>query len=724
LDAKNTNIIDFLKVPAIWTIPLYQRTYGWTRSQCEQLWKDIERLTAKSKEDTHFIGSIVHIEPGTQLKSMLKPSIVIDGQQRMTTVSLILSALGKVMDEKKYSGEMNNTAIQDYFLFNNNEQGEKKYRLILTKSDEETLKSVLEGRETPSNPSKTIIENFNFFLDKIRESEIDLGELFNSLQRLLLVEISLTEGSDDPQLIFESLNSTGLRLTQTDLVRNYILMGLDQDRQKQIYNNYWYPMEQKFSEMGKGEEFDKFMRYFLNVQTGNERIVARNVYQEFKTYWENKKDDIEGTIEKVHQFSKYYADLFFGTFENKEVSTIAKNIKDLKADVVYPFLLEVIDDQKNGEISESELVDVFSLVESYVFRRAICDVPTNSMNKTFPVLAREIKKEDYVSLGYLNSLKFVFQEKDTYKRFPNDAEFKTQFVVKDVYNFNRRSYLLKKLENFDRKELVELDEYTIEHIMPQDDSGRKLSQQWKDDLGERWQEIHNNYLHTIGNLTLTGYNSELSDRSFQEKKTIKGGFSDSPIRLNKRLAGLEKWNKDEIEKRADELADLALKIWIYPTLEPEILEKFQQKREAELIAKDSEEEQEVRQPKKKYGPWSVRFERGSPEAQKLIQETISKINSGFDCYGTPYTNWYFFYTDDSEEEKFAILSIGKNVANLFFRIDPETFSIEDEQIRKVKGWFWSGTERRVGITSENSELIMECVRHAYETTKKIESEEI
>jgi hypothetical protein len=341
------------------------------------------------------------------------------------------------------------------------------------------------------------------------------------------------------------------------------------------------------------------------------------------------------------------------------------------------------------------------------------------MNKTFPVLAREIKKEDY-----LNSLKFAFHQKTTYKRFPDDTEFKTQFVVKDVYNFNRRSYLLEKLENFDRKELVELDEYTIEHIMPQDDSGRKLSQQWKDDLGERWQEIHNNYLHTIGNLTLTGYNSELSDRSFQEKKTIKGGFSDSPIRLNKRLAGLEKWNKDEIEKRADELADLALKIWIYPTLEPEILEKFQQKREAELIAKDSEEEHEVRQPKKKYGPWSVRLEEGSPEAQKLIQETISKINSGFDCYGTPYTNWYFFYTDDSEEEKFAILSIGKNVANLYFRIDPETFSIEDEQIRKVKGWFWSGAERRVGITSENSDLIMECVRHAYETTKKIESEEI
>ena len=546
--------------------------YGWKRRQCEQLWKDIERLAEKDKEGSHFIGSIVYLKPGTQLQSLLKPSIVIDGQQRMTTISLILSALGKVMDEKNYSGEMSNEKIKDYFLKNNKEEAGKKYRLTLTKSDKETLKRVIDGDKPSSDDSKSIIENYNFFLDKIRKSEIDLGKLFNALQRLLMVEISLTEGRDNPQLIFESLNSTGLKLTQTDLVRNYILMGLDEARQNQIYNNHWYPMEQQFSEMGKGGEFDKFMRYFLNVQTGSERIVKENVYQEFKAYWENK-DNIEDTIEKIHQFSEYYADLCFGTFENKQVSTIAKNIKELKADVVYPFLLEVIDDQKNGLVTDSELIEIFSLVESYVFRRAICDVPTNSMNKTFPVLAREIKKEDY-----LNSLKFAFHQKATYKRFPDDTEFKTHFVVKDVYNFNRCSYLLKKLENFDRKELVELDEYTIEHIMPQNP---KLSQQWRDDLGKNWEEIHKKYLHTIGNLTLTGYNSELSDRSFQEKKTMEGGFSDSPIRLNKRLAGLDKWNEDEIKKRAEELSVLALKIWIYPKLEPEILEKYEVKTEDE-----------------------------------------------------------------------------------------------------------------------------------------------
>jgi len=572
LDATNTTIIDFLNKPAVWTIPLYQRTYGWTRNQCEQLWRDIERLAEKGKEESHFIGSVVYLKPGTHLQTMLKPSIVIDGQQRMTTISLILSALGKVMDEKNYSGEMSNEKIKDYFLKNNKEEPEKRYRLILTKSDKETLKRVIDDDKLPSDHSKSIIENYDFFLDKIRKSKMDLGELFNALQRLLMVEISLTEGSDNPQLIFESLNSTGLKLTQTDLVRNYILMGLEPDRQEEIYNKYWYPMEEQFSEMGKGEEFDKFMRYFLNVQTGNERIVKENVYQEFKTYWENK-DSINDTIEKIHQFSKYYADLFFGTFENKHISTIAKNIKFLKADVVYPFLLKVIDDQKNGHVTESELIEIFSLVESYVFRRAICDVPTNSMNKTFPVLAREIKKEDY-----LNSLKFAFHQKTTYKRFPDDTEFKTQFVVKDVYNFNRRSYLLEKLENFDRKELVELDEYTIEHIMPQNPN---LSQKWRDDLGDNWEEVQKKYLHTIGNLTLTGYNSELSDRPFEEKKTIKGGFADSPIRLNKTLAGLEKWNEEEIKKRAGELANLALKIWLSPKLEPEILEKYEDKTDNE-----------------------------------------------------------------------------------------------------------------------------------------------
>ena len=274
-----------------------KHTWNNKRGQCEQLWKDIERLAEKGKEASHFIGSVVYLKPGTHLQTMLKPSIVIDGQQRMTTISLILSALGKVMDEKNYSGEMSNDKIKDYFLKNNKEEAEKKYRLILTKSDEETLKRIVDGDKPPSDHSKSIIDNHNFFLDKIRKSERDLGELFNALQRLLMVEISLTEGSDNPQLIFESLNSTGLKLTQTDLVRNYILMGLNEERQEEIYNKYWYPMEQQFSEMGKGGEFDKFMRYFLNVQTGNERIVARNVYQEFKTYWENKKDDIEGTIE-------------------------------------------------------------------------------------------------------------------------------------------------------------------------------------------------------------------------------------------------------------------------------------------------------------------------------------------------------------------------------------------------------------------------------------------
>ena len=242
--------------------------YGWKRRQCEQLWKDIERLAEKGKEDSHFIGSIVYLKPGTQLQSLLKPSIVIDGQQRMTTISLILSALGKVMDEKNYSGEMSNEKIKDYFLKNNKEEPEKRYRLILTKSDKETLKRVIDDDKPPSDHSKSIIENYDFFLDKIRKSEMDLGKLFNALQRLLMVEISLTEGRDNPQLIFESLNSTGLKLTQTDLVRNYILMGLDEARQNQIYNNHWYPMEQQFSEMGKGGEFDKFMRYFLNVQTG------------------------------------------------------------------------------------------------------------------------------------------------------------------------------------------------------------------------------------------------------------------------------------------------------------------------------------------------------------------------------------------------------------------------------------------------------------------------
>ena len=706
MEAINTNITDFLKTPAIWTVPLYQRTYNWTRDQCNQLWEDIERLN-NDKNNNHFIGSIVYVKSRTRLQTILKPSIVIDGQQRLTTISLFIYALSKIMDEKKYSGETNSDAIKNYFLFNNNERGNKKYRLVLTKNDKNTYINILENRDPPSDFSTSVVNNFKFFMDKIRNTKINLDDLISSLERLLIVEITLEQGKDNPQLIFESLNSTGLKLTQADLIRNYILMGLDSEKQEMIYNNYWYPMEKSFRVMDKND-FDRFMRYFLHVQTRKERILIGNVYNEFKIYWKSKNNDLDSMIKEIHKFSKYYVSLKSANFKNDAISKTIKNINELQANVVYPFLLEVIDDQQNGIIKEYDLIKIFKLVESYVFRRAICGVPTNSMNYTFAVLAKDIKKEDY-----LNSLKYIFNKKEKQYRFPIDDEFRKEFIISDVYNFDRCKYLLTKLENYNTKEPVDTKGYTIEHIMPQNSN---MSKQWKDDLGVNWEIIHKKYLHTVGNLTLTGYNAELSDRSFHEKKNMKFGFTNSTLKLNKNIANLEEWNEQEIEKRASELADHALEIWTYPKLDINILSKYDEELEKELNEDHPSE--------KKSESWTLKLEKTNSEKQKIINEIIPHIITEFNCHGRPAGSWYYFYTDESEEEKFAVLLVGVNTLNLSFRIDPETFFINDPQIRTVKGFFWRHVERRIHITSDNLDLVMDCIMHAYNAAKKLQSTEL
>lgn len=261
--------------------------------------------------------------------------------------------------------------------------------------------------------------------------------------------------------------------------------------------------------------------------------------------------------------------LAFQTEKDKEINEVLTDINTLKVDVSYPFLLEVYDDYERQILSKSEFISILKLVEAYVFRRAVCGVPTNSLNKTFATLSKEIDKTNY-----LESVRAAFLLKDSYKRFPTDEEFKRELMIKDVYNFRNRNYLLRKLENYNRKEIIDIEAYTMEHIMPQNPN---LSPEWRRDLGPNWEEVHKTYLHTLGNLTLTRYNSELSDRSFKEKRDMEGGFADSPLRLNRELAKLETWNEEEILKRAQFLADLALKVWEYPHLSDDILAKYRKK---------------------------------------------------------------------------------------------------------------------------------------------------
>ena len=707
MKATETPFISFMQKTTQFSIPIYQRTYSWTNDQCTQLWNDIVNAGKDDSVNGHFIGSIVYISEGLYEVSSVPEVIVIDGQQRLTTLSLFLSALGKILDEQGIESEISNKKIKNYYLFNREEEDEKRYKLILTQRDKNTFIDLIEGRDPPEDYSPQIVENYNFFLEKIRNSDLSPEQIYKGICKLMIVSISLDRTSDDPQLIFESLNSTGLKLSQADLIRNFVLMGLEKSLQKDIYHNYWYPMEQRFATMDDSKYFDRFMRDYLTVKTGQLPNIGQ-VYESFKKYWITVRDiPVEKLMGDVIQYSKYYANLVFADFEDSDVSKIAKNINTLKVEVVYPFLLEVLEDYKNQTISKSELIEIMKIAESYVFRRAICGVPTNSLNKTFANLTKEIDKDDY-----LTSLKASFINKKTYKRFPNDDEFKREFVLKNVYNFRSRPYLFNKLENYEHKEPVDtISEYSVEHIMPQNPN---LLPEWRQDLGENWNEVQNEFLHTIGNLTLTGYNSELSDRPFLEKRDMKGGFADSHLKLNNSLATLEHWNKEEIIKRGKDLAELASQIWSAPKLSDEILEKYQS---IEEVTDDDEDEEESERKK-----WAQILDYAKPENKQLVEDTISKIKEKFNCIGDPYAKWYWLYTKEPQEMEncFAVITCGVGTANICIRVDSETFSYEDELIRTVKGFFFpEGHERRISVKSDTVDKILKYLEHSVKVTENL-----
>jgi len=570
--AEETKLLKFLNSPKQFVIPIYQRTYSWTLKECEQLWKDISKAGKDDSVVGHFIGSIVYVEKGLYQVSAVPSLLVIDGQQRLTTISLLLSALCNNSNGNKL--EISPEKISGYFLLNEKEEGDLKYKLILTKSDKDTFFKIIENRELNKNDSRRLKENYEYFLEKISNS--DLNEIYKGISKLIVIDVSLDRSRDNPQLIFESLNSTGLELTQADLIRNYVLMGLPKEEQEKLYADFWQPMEKNFGYTGYSELFDSFMRDYLTIKTGKIPNI-KDVYSAFKLY-EQGFNNINELVEDIYKFSEYFVRIALEKEEDEVLRQIFSDINTLKVDVSYPFILQVYQDYKNNKISKQALSEILRYIESYVFRRTVCNIPTNSLNKTFATLYKQIKKEDY-----LESFKAVMLSQDSYRRFPGDEEFKEHFVIKDVYNFRNTNYLLRKLENFDRKEFVDVNDYTIEHILPQN---KNLSSEWRKELGESWKEVQEKFLHTIGNLTLTGYNSELSDRPFKEKRDMKGGFADSPIRLNSFLAKLEHWNNEEILKRANSIAKLAVAVWVYPDLGVEILEKYKVKEKAEYSLGD------------------------------------------------------------------------------------------------------------------------------------------
>ncbi|WRB66355.1 DUF262 and DUF1524 domain-containing protein [Helicobacter pylori] len=561
MEAYVTPLLEFIKdnQKNQLVIPIYQRLYSWEKEQCKQLWDDIIKIGGDDKMDGHFIGSILYVlDRITHSNNAL---LIIDGQQRLTTITLLLTALRDHWSDKRKD-------IEDHYLINSDKDGDKKFRLILSESDKDTLLSLIDkDRRKPSELSSKIMENFKLFEEWIRKNTNQLETIFKGLEKLMIVEIALEKGKDDPQLIFESMNSKGIELTQTDLIRNYIVMETEIEKQEGFYNKYWRAMEEEFKQNKK--LFDRFVRHYLTIKTRDTPNIKK-VYVALKDYRQKEGIGIEDLLKDLQKYCGYFCQIVFKKEADKDLNKALGFLVDLEMDVIYPLLLELYSDYNDGVLSKADFIPIIALIESYICRRAVCGLGTNSLNKIFPSFTKHIQKDEY-----FESLKAYFGSLTNNQRFPNNDEFKDCFIAINFYNLKeKKKYFFERLENFDTEEPINTKGLTIEHIMPQ-----TLTEEWERDLGENFQAIHDKYLHTIGNLTLTGYNNEYSNKSFQEKRGMEKGFKDSPLRLNQGLRDLESFGEEEIKKRANDLADLALKIWTYPKLDAETLEKYKPKKD-------------------------------------------------------------------------------------------------------------------------------------------------
>ncbi|GAA9254924.1 DUF262 and DUF1524 domain-containing protein [Helicobacter pylori] len=550
-------------------IPIYQRVYSWEKEQCEQLWDDIIKTGGNDQMNGHFIGSIVFVQDGIYTTNY-NELLIIDGQQRLTTITLLFIALRNYLnDEDEFLEKFSCQKIQNRYLINSDEKGDKKFKLILSEPDKDTLLYLIDkDKRKPSELSLKIMENFKLFEEWVSNTN-QLETIFKGLEKLMIVYIALEKGKDDPQLIFESMNSKGIELTQTDLIRNYIVMETEIKKQEGFYNKYWRAMEEEFKQNKKW--FDRFVRHYLTIKT-REIPNINKVYVALKDYRQKEGIGIEDLLKDLQKYCGYFYQIVFKKEADKDLNKALGFLVDLEMDVVYPLLLELYSDYSDGVLSKDDFIRSIALIESYICRRAVCGLGTNSLNKVFPSFTKHIQKDEY-----FKSLEAHFGYLTEKQRFPNNDEFKDCFITINFYKFKKREYFFERLENFDTKEPVNTKGLTTEHIMPQE-----LMEEWERDLGENFQEIHDKYLHTIGNLTLTGYNSEYSNKSFKEKQGMEKGFKDSPLRLNQGLRDLESFGEEEIKKRANDLADLALKIWTYPKLDAETLEKYKPKKEKKV----------------------------------------------------------------------------------------------------------------------------------------------
>ncbi len=554
-------------------IPVFQRDYSWTEANCEQLWRDVIRIAADPGKRGHFLGSLVYIATGDSSAGFTR-WLLIDGQQRLTTLTLLITALRDHIEDIGWKGSENGPTVKRldaYFLKNVQEEGERLHKLVLRRHDQSTLRALLDRAEHPAVLSARIRDNYDFFREQLHDA--DPETVYEGIGRLVVVDVTLDRGTDDPQLIFESLNSTGLDLSQSDLIRNFILMRLPEKEQTRLYETYWSKIENLFR--GSERTFDAFVRDFIALRTqASKQEKADEIYFAFRREFGSIESDpgsLDGLLQELLRFARYHAAFSIGADappELRESLARLRRLVDVPAILVMR-LFECLD--VHHTLSIGEFVEALGLIESYVFRRAICGEQTRGYWQVFANLAYRISTERPLESLRVGLARFP----DTY-RFPGDDEFRKALEERDIYHKRVCFDLLERLENHGSREPSDTSQYSIEHIMPQNE---KLPAEWRQMLGAQWQDVQREWLHRLGNLTLTGYNSTYSDRPFDDKKSVPGGFSESSVRLNRFVREQSVWTTQQIKVRSEELANRALSIWCGLVVDKRLIDEA---REAEM----------------------------------------------------------------------------------------------------------------------------------------------
>lgn len=640
-----------------YVVPVYQRNYSWKNYNCRQLYDDLKKIVTE-RRNSHFFGSIVSsvVPNGGKMEFH-----IIDGQQRITTVSLLLLAICNLVSEKKITPAAQNLdeQIRQRFLISPWTKDDDKIKLRPAKSDKDALCKLFGDREDYDRSSNLTL-NYQFFCEMILKEEVPIDELYAAIGKLEIISITLDYG-DNAQLIFESLNSTGLALTEGDKIRNYILMVLLPQDQNKYYDSYWAKIEKCTANDVSG-----FVRDYLSVKQQITPIIS-NVYRSFRSYAEEVQLPIEDMLSDLLRYARLYEKLLTcrSGLNSKKLDDCLYRMMRMEIVVTRPFLMEVLRLNQDGKITVDDVLSVFLITENYLFRRNICEVPTNAMAKIFLNLNKEIIRYDNTTSDYVNKFTYALLSKKESGRFPNDEEFTEAFSTKQVYQMRGRfkAYLFERLENFGTIETkdvyIHLDNnvYTIEHIMPQ-----HLTPIWTEALGANYVKIHATWLHRLANLTLTGYNPNLSNNSFIEKRDAKdGGYRTSGLRINQKIATKESWGLPELEERNTEMIELAKTIWMFPQTDFVPIEK-----EFDSCSLDDENEglfvgreivrysyQNIEQP---VSSWTDMYE----HIIKYLHQNDRSILSGL-AYNTDSTSQLAKYVSSTAEGCRSALKIDENI---------------------------------------------------------------